>query len=539
MNSISFIRGQIPQDWAFVGGPWTISDEGVICPPHNLVDENLAFLTTHAYADFQAEFEFRWDITASDSGFDVHTNAGFLFGAADARHYYMVHFPAEDQQSSTEYFWAVISIVDVTGYARILKMERVAAVSTTLGLWHKAKVRVVADEVSVTLDDRPGPVVCDDTYRSAGRIGLASASGLGATPKSSFRNLRIQGEPVSAAAWNESIKPPRRWSVADPEHGIRCGNIVRAAAGELLAFSAGRLLCSVDNGRTWSIGESLPTDFKVLDGWGEQCPLRARPDGQLEIYSLSHTPPFLIQKATSNDQGKSWSSMRKVGQIRFSPQRAFDRLCSSGLLSLADGSLLLFAFAYALEQVTVVDGRMFYIYPPPGTIDVCLRSTDGGESWSGPANLDGPPYDDSRWMFAKDTDVETSKVQLPDGTILRMSRPFYSPFMWESRSHDGGRSWSPAARSAFPMYACTEAMVCTSSGTLLIGGRFPSLTVQVSHDRGLSWQAFVIDQTGARANGAMFEVEPDVVVFIYGGWTEPDQLRYQLLRVTGSGIEPA
>jgi len=230
--------------------------------------------------------------------------------------------------------------------------------------------------------------------------------------------------------------------------------------------------------------------------------------------------------------------MRHVGTVPFPPEKPFAEMYCSGLLELNNGTLMMFAFACSAAEVKVIDGRMHYIYPDPGTMDLCLRSTDGGESWSTPVNLDGPPYSDTNWMFAKDTDVETSKVQIRDGRIFRLSRPFYSPFMWESWSDDDGLTWTPAARGAFPMYACTEAMVCTSSGAVLIGGRFPGLAVQVSYDDGLTWKCYRIDATGGCANGAMYEIEPNVVLFIYGGWHTPDQLRCQTLRVTPAGLVP-
>ena len=69
----------------------------------------------------------------------------------------------------------------------------------------------------------------------------------------------------------------------------------------------------------------------------------------------------------------------------------------------------------------------------------------------------------------------------------------------------------------------------------LVGGRFPGLAVQVSHDDGMTWKCYRIDTCGW-ANGAMIEVEPDVVLFLYGGKNE---MRGQFLRVTPDGLEPA
>ena len=525
-------------DVSFVGGAWHESDEGVIGPPENLADENLAFFTREAYRDFQAEFEFRWDLCDPIGSWAAETSAGFLFRAEDARHYYAVHFPGSDQELATEYFWGMISRVDASGFVEVLKAERVPGVSTALGQWHKVRVVVEGDQIMVRVDGRPMTPVVDATYRDGGRIGLATNSGLGATPKSSFRNLRVSGPPVPAPAWDESVQPGRNWSVVDPRHSRPCSNIVRASTGELLVVSGGRMLASPDNGRTWSAGEPLPAHLQAGVGWETPGSLRPAPDGGLELYGVTDRPPLRLRKATSADQGRTWSEIRDVARVDFPSDRPFNEMHSSGLLELAGGDLLVFLFVCRSAQIDVVDGRMHYLYPAPGTMDICLRSADGGETWGPPVNLDGPPHDDERWMFAKDTDLETSKAQTRDGRIIRLSRPFYSPFMWESWSEDRGRTWTPAARGAFPMFACTESMVCTASGALLIAGRFPGMAVQVSRDDGMTWACYRIDATGIYANGAMYEVEPDVVVFLYGGWLAPEQLRCQLLRVSPTGLEP-
>lgn len=81
-------------------------------------------------------------------------------------------------------------------------------------------------------------------------------------------------------------------------------------------------------------------------------------------------------------------------------------------------------------------------------------------------------------------------------------------------------------------------MVCTTSGTLIIGGRFPDISVQVSRDDGMTWKCYRID-SAIWANGSMYEVAPDVVLFIYGGPDNPREMRGMFLRVTPEGLEPA
>jgi hypothetical protein len=211
---------------------------------------------------------------------------------------------------------------------------------------------------------------------------------------------------------------------------------------------------------------------------------------------------------------------------------------AESLLELQDGSLLLFAFGWTQEfKMRVIEGRCAREGSPWG-INMCIRSTDNGQSWSAPANLDGPPYSDENWLLIKGGGgSEISSAQTRDGSIVALIRPFSSPLMWESWSRDGGLSWTPMARGPFAMYACSRSMTSTTSGALIIGGRFPGLGVQVSHDDGMTWQCYRIDSSGW-SNGAMFEVEPDVVLFLYGGKFKPRQLRGQFLRVTSTGLEP-
>jgi len=151
-------------------------------------------------------------------------------------------------------------------------------------------------------------------------------------------------------------------------------------------------------------------------------------------------------------------------------------------------------------------------------------------------NIDGPPHDDGFPQFAKEA-CEVSAAETLDGKVLAMIRPISSPTIWEAWSHDGGLTWKPLSRGPFPMYAACGAMILTTSGALIIGGRFPGMTVQVSRDGGMTWNFFQID-SAAGANGAMFEIEPDVVLCIYAGRASPQRLRYQIMRLTQTGMEP-
>lgn len=521
------MRGAAGENWRFVGGAWQQNTAGVITPSVNQVDNDLAFYTPQAYQDFEARFEFRWN--------GHWTAAGFIFRAQDARHYYIVEFPATGQHTRAEHFWVTVSKVDKSGWREILHMQMVHGISSVPRIWHKAKVQVQGRKIRVWVDGRPVSVVEDKTYQAPGYIGLASYNCLGRKQKSSFRKLTISGQAIQAAAWNGSVRPLRNWGVVDDKNGSACTNIGRAGNGDLLTYSSRRLLRSSDNGQTWNADEQ-----KAAIPDSNPYRFRSLPDGLLERYRNTDRLPFKILKSISQDDGRTWSEAREVAEVTFPPEIPFKLFCGSKLLETKAGTLLFFAWARSGFELEVLGGRAYQAAPLPWSQSYCLRSTDGGESWSDPVNIDGGPDPaveiDGYEQYGKDEFNEVSAAQTRDGQILALIRPIHSPFMWETWSDDDGRSWTPAARGPFPLYACTNAIVSTSLGVLLVGGRFPGLTVQASYDNGMSWQGYVIDTCGW-ANGAMYEIEPDVVLFVYGGWEKPRQLRYQILRVTPEGLK--
>ena len=184
--------------WQYIGGDWDESGEGVMTPPRKAANEHLAFNTSRAYADFEAEFDFRWNIQ--------NCGAGLMFRARDAQHYYMAHFPCTGQQYRAEHFWAAISKVDASGWVQFLQKELVHGVPSEIGIWHTVRLVVEGPEIRLWVDGRPLPVVRDDTYAGPGFVGLESFNArdpdtvgpygdpvvnIGAG--SSFRNARIRG----------------------------------------------------------------------------------------------------------------------------------------------------------------------------------------------------------------------------------------------------------------------------------------------------------------------------------------------------------
>jgi hypothetical protein len=63
------------------------------------------------------------------------------------------------------------------------------------------------------------------------------------------------------------------------------------------------------------------------------------------------------------------------------------------------------------------------------------------------------------------------------------------------------------------------------------------MALQASYDDGITWQCYRID-TPFYANGTMYEVEPDLVMFVYDAKYSHPRQRAQLIRVTEEGLEP-
>ena len=313
------MAGEAGENWAFVGGDWGQGADGVIGPPPNYVDQNLALATKHAYGDFEAEFEFRWN--------NLCCGGGFVFRARDARHYYLIEFPCTGQQYRAEYFWVCISKVDDSGWAKVLRTEIVHGVPSEIGMWHRCRLVVRGDEIRLWVDDRPFPVVCDDTYSESGYVGLESYDGLGGHSPCSFRSVRIRGQvrfadsrngAAQGSPWNASIQPVQNWfyPTLEDTYGVvhHLSSITRTPNGDLLMkLSAGSefhgqqwtpvLIRSSDNGRTWSAQQKI--DDRLLHGM-----LHTTRDGRLLMMEMKSERPFSIRMTTSEDNGMTWQCCR-------------------------------------------------------------------------------------------------------------------------------------------------------------------------------------------------------------------------------------
>ena len=114
-------------DCANIGGAWQETD-GVISTPAGpgvWADDYLHFFRGRAYADFEAEFEFRWQTN--------HCGTGLILGAQNASDFHLVHFPCCGQHFRAKHFWAAVSKMEKTGWLKILKMDMIRGVVSELG----------------------------------------------------------------------------------------------------------------------------------------------------------------------------------------------------------------------------------------------------------------------------------------------------------------------------------------------------------------------------------------------------------------------
>ena len=492
------------------------------------VDLMQAFNTAVAYADFEAEFQFRW-------GASGHSGAGLIFRAQDARNYYKAHFPAIGQATRTSHFWAVISKVGDNGWTEVLKMEMLHGVITEPQVWHQAKLVAKGNEFRLWVDGRPMSAVIDDTYSEPGFVGLSAWAYH--RESSTFKDLRIRGKAIRGKQWDPSLHPVKNWFLPYPAKDKKqsCSGITRAPNGDLLmALQPGGLVRSTDDGRTWTLLTGF--DDGWIGGW-----IHTTRDGRL--ITLRAVSSGATVMAESKDNGKTWpgwdsGKIKAVKRPALTPPESAPGLklldpWVQSCVALQDGTMLMFQVGRTPEMKAMAERHSIREWSTHMIGAWSIRSTDGGYTWSAPTPLNGPPASGQKWDLCE----AISTMQTKEGKVLALVRSVHSPVMWEVWSKDNGASWGPALPGPLPCWAA--AALTTQSGVMLVAGRFPGAPgLYVSHDSGMTWKAYSIDTGGLVAMGKMFEVKPDLVFYVYGDSYE-SEMRAQFIRITPDGAEPA
>jgi hypothetical protein len=577
--------------WDFLGSSWSVSSSAngtaLTAPTNN--EDNFAFHRSAVLqGSWRADFEFQWQY--------FFTTAGFIFGAENSSSFFQLDFPWNSggpMDAKPEYMYASLSRVrGQAGWREQGTLQLLHGVSCNPQLWHNVAVEVDARTanvtvVTMTIDGRNRVHFTFPEHWPApsGFVGLATYSTLGKEKRARFRNFRVAGK--------QRVTNQIELSPQLPMAAGRAPAPAKVDAG----FSPTGVGNIVSNGNTMFVtncGASSAAGSPVQQCWLLRAPItRVMPvwsrdpvplpqewitpvtdhgialrgtRRQLEAYFVQ--PPtmkagqriFRVGRSSSSD-GKRWSAAQTVWSsedAQLPPPGApssdkftwtdFEALGSCQLLELrhtASGTPELLMFLQLTTNATSITRaddtgvKVFTRPAPPGTQSFTVRSTTG-LSWSADmAPLNGAPC---CWDMVNKGQSQISATELNDGRVLAMLRPdTWEESMWEVWSDVPGVSWGPLARGHFPMYASPDAMLTTAAGVLLIGGRFPAMSVQASWDNGKTWTFFNVD-TQFYGYGAMFEVAPAVVVFMYGGELDAEacgctpSLRQVLFRVEADRI---
>ena len=532
--------------WKCLGGQWSQDQDGLIQPPGGRDVHTRAFYTGKAFSDVTVEFDYRAGYMEGGAG-----TAGLILRARDSGHGYLVQFSWGGQTLRAKNYWAGLAKLQGDGYLRHLRFDLVPGVPSETDRWHAVKVEASGPRIRVWVDRCLALDVTDSTYAS-GFIGLA---GYG---QYWFRNIRYSGTEATAPQWDGETPIRAAATVLPlPSDPINQGCI--APNGDVIIASGKILLRSTDGARTWQ-KEDLPKHLYDISGMGNT--IFTTSDGRLiavgnagGFISQEEGPHHAFYMSESPDSGKTWSETKRCplnddfewppGLDRNRNSRGLRYLYPWGpLVETADGALLRFTLG---GPGATPDYPDIQTWGNNGCVSRAFRSTDRGQTWSGPIDIDRPTaYKKERGSIIGSLDfTETNGVAMGN-TVMAMTRPIYSPGMWQSWSYDGGATWDAAVRTSFPGYACS--MARTSSGAIVIAHRFPGYSVNVSRDGGRNWDAGTIIDWQPWGQGALIEVEPDVLLVTYmntdlGDWhhlamVEKSPLLSQRFRVTKDSIIP-
>lgn len=520
--------------WSFSNGAWEDGPEGSLLVAEDrlrsdgegMQGHHYSLLGGRIYSNPRFDFEFH---------LQPHSDAGIIFGATDPFRFHLIHFPNCGQASRAQNFWACLSRMDGSGYLRIEALELVRRVSSTSADWMRAAVRMRDQDVLVRIDRHGLFRARASDLPSRGRVGLYLFGGAG------IRRLRVGGDECRVPAWPREIHPRRNWFHPRPEteYGLwqRPGELVTMPGGDIILHYgvqerpySGAITSLITRSRDGGLSWQRPEPLDDMKPWRGSGPLHAFPDGSIRMV-LREGESFLISE--SDDDGRVWGEPQPASVP--DPPECVERLHlgPQPFINLRDGSVVM--LAYGPHQSTPGDSPI-YTWGSHHCQAYSSRSTDGGYTWSEWSCLDGTKDPRGESVPGSLDLTEACGVQTAGGRIMVLIRPIYSPWMWETWSDDGGRTWGPCLRGPFPGYA-TPNMLRTRSGRLLVAHRLPGCTVNISPDDGRTWDQGTMIDSAIWVMGSMMEVEDDLVLYVY--WDSFESLmRAQLLRVTPEGLLP-
>jgi len=557
--------------WLLHAGPATARDEALVNMTRSdrweFVPELQEIVPPARYSPqlpWEPTMAIRTDLCLADETIELEycregwgAHAGIVFGAQDSTHYYWAEAPHWGQLARARAFHALLCRADGDGYLRNLKAQLVPNVPVQDDAWVRLKVERRGKRIQMWVNGVKGPSAEDDTY-GLGRVGIAGFS------KYTIRNLKIDGRPAGGERWPGGGPCRQPWYLVEPKAGPHdmqgaFSSLVKLADDEVIlgiavghhvschAFkpenSEAYLYLSKDGGRTWS-GYAGPLPRKAFPAgrW------TVGPGGVIRVHRFDAEQKRFAY-CDSSDKGLTWTEARS-GELMGDWERDLfrpDVTCGLGeFKQLRDGSIVV----VILRQFTTIRDAVKAVVPDsgmawginPGTPQpfFCI-SRDHGESWSDPAPMDmvpGVSKGDASGIVGDYT--ETPVALLPSGKLVSMSRPIRAPFMWQTESTDGGRTWRQSCYAPFTGHG-GPVMLTTASGYLALITRGPGICVHVSTDEGLNWdEGTMIDFTSIY-NGSGLEIDPDVVLTAYPESMDeirPAFVRVHRIRITPDGPVP-
>ena len=520
-----------------------------IRPAKEYWDHSMAIRTDLCMADETLECEY---LQTDHSG-----HFGFIFGAQDNEHYYWAQIPKAGLLWRARAFYAAISIADGSGYYRNLKMELMPNVLPHTNIWRSLKVERRGNQIQMWVAGVKGPCVTDDTYGS-GRIGIKGFAGY------KIRNLKIDGRSADSKSWVTKDYRHQTWynpipdlSLGDYQHNHL---LLRVSNDELIMpMTIGRdessnhrftpensalyFFHSLDNGRSWSqYGAPVPQKGYASDKipLGRWLPLK---DGVLRTLRFEDKEKR-FNYSESKDKGLTWSEWQPTKLLGNWARDIFRKgTWNKGSVAqrLADGTLIAvishgYDDLYSGGQFASIANYGMGTWGTEIAQTYSSMSTDDGLTWSEPvpmdnaANDDGDEPDSPCFGF-----LETRMAELPGGKIVALARPYRSPFMWQTQSEDGGKSWQAATYAPFSGSGAAS-LLATHSGYLVSIKRGSGLELRYSVDGGVNWdQGTSIDLPNVY-NGHAMEVEPDIILVGYPSCV--DEVRPALMRMLRIKMTP-
>ncbi len=503
-TQIDLTRPDAAKKWVFSDANGAISEGELVLDGRTAPTK--AFYLPYAWSDVTLKAEFNVD--PQESGVLA---CGFVVHAADASHYYYVHYDRGQAilcRSDEKESWNEI--------------KRVSGLDKPAGTWHTGQLECVGDTIRVSLNGMLLYEAKDATLKR-GRIGFYAGQG-----RVHVRNIFVSGA-AEKADTDFSMPPP-----PPPDYVYVCTD---AGAGGYEAFpdvcrlSDGRLMCvfyagythvsmpneqlpnggrvayclSSDEGRTWSPAQTL---YDSPDDDRDPSIVQTS-TGRLicSFFSLrkaeGKTPPWDGLGAWmvySDDVGKTWSEPRQIAKTYY---------CSSPVRQLTDGRLILGLYA---EE----NGKGW------GAVSI---SEDDGLTWSDVIDIDnnGMPLD-----------AETDVIELKDGSLYAAERGRSETMAW-SMSKDGGKSWSVSEAYGFPGHC--PYLHRTVNDIIVMAHRLPQTSLRYSLDECKTWSDSVLVDDFIGAYPSMVDLKDGTVLIVYYEEGGGSSIRAKRFLATAKGIQ--